>query len=122
MPLPSASSAAPPLTAVTVTLDVVVVSNDSVKTRLAFRVGQRQAGRGVDGGRGGRNVGDIDLGLRGGGGDVDGDRERAGGAEVGLVDLQVVELAEVRAAVRDEVEAAVEQLAALEASSSGRSG
>ena len=52
-----------------------------------------KAGRGVDGRGRGRNAGDVDLGLRGGGRDVDRHRDLAGGAQVGLVNLQVAQLA-----------------------------
>src|SRR5690606_29932311 len=57
-------------------------------------------------------VGVGDGGLRGGGGDVDGHRDRTGGAQVGLVNLQVAYAR--RNAGGDEVEAAIQQAAALE--------
>ena len=43
-----------------------------------------------------RNVGDVDLGLRRGGGHVDRDRHAARRTKVGLINLQAAQLAEVR--------------------------
>ena len=62
----------------------------------------------------GGNACDIERRLRGGRRDVDVDAHGARGAEVGLVDLQIGEAAELGAGVGQEVERTVQQTTALE--------